>query len=95
MLNGGIVVQPPRPKVRNSTKAHIAVLLAALALVKAADYWVQRYALTAENRSNIVRGATYAEVNAHLPAIVLLGLIALLTAGLFLATLKTNRGACR
>ncbi len=90
VLNGGIVVQPPRPKVRNSTKAHIAVLLAALALVKAADYWVQRYALTAENRSNIVRGATYAEVNAHLPAIVLLGLIALLTAGLFLATLKTK-----
>ncbi len=90
VLNGGIVVQPPRPKVRNSAKAHIAVLLAALALVKAGDYWVQRYELTAENRSNIVRGATYAEVNAHLPAIVLLGLIAVLTACLFLATLKTG-----
>src|SRR3954453_11681207 len=56
VLNGGIVIQPPRPKVRNSAKAHIAVLLAALALVKAGDYWVQRYELTAENRSNIVRG---------------------------------------
>ena len=89
LLNGGIVVQPPRPKIRRAAKAHIAVLLAALALVKAADYWVQRWQLTSENRS-IVRGATYSEVNAQLPAIVLLGLIAVLTAVLFLSTLKTN-----
>ncbi|MEO5901241.1 MAG: UPF0182 family protein, partial [Ilumatobacteraceae bacterium] len=91
VLNGGIIVQPPRPKVRNAAKAHVAVLLAALALVKAGDYWVQRYELTAENRAgSIVRGATYTEVHAHLPAIVLLGLIAVLTAGLFLSTLKTG-----
>lgn len=90
ILNGGIVFASPRPRVRNSAKAHIAVLLAALALVKAADYWVQRYELTASNQSNIVRGATYTVINATLPAIVLLGLIALLTAGLFLSTLKTG-----
>lgn len=90
ILNGGIIFSPPRPKIRNSAKAHIAVLLAALALVKAASYWVERYELTAENRSNIVRGATYTTVHASLPAIVLLGLIALLTAGLFLSTLKTG-----
>ena len=90
ILNGGIIFSPPRPKVRNSAKAHIAVLLAALALVKAADYWVQRYELTAENQSNIVRGATYTTVHASLPAVVLLGLVAVLTAGLFLSTLKTN-----
>ncbi|MCU1502501.1 MAG: hypothetical protein JWM12_1855 [Ilumatobacteraceae bacterium] len=91
VLNGGIIVQPPRPKVRNAAKAHVAVLLAALALVKAGDYWVQRYSLTAENRAgSIVRGATYTEVHAHLPAIVLLGLVAVLTAGLFLSTLKTG-----
>ena len=35
ILNGGIVFAQPRPRVRNSAKAHIAVLLAALALVKA------------------------------------------------------------
>ncbi|MFT3851372.1 MAG: UPF0182 family protein [Ilumatobacteraceae bacterium] len=90
ILNGGIIFSPPRPKVRNSAKAHIAALLAALALVKAASYWVERYELTAENRSNIVRGATYTTVHASLPAIVLLGLIALLTAGTFLSTLKTG-----
>ena len=29
VLNGGVVLQPPRPKVRRATKAHVAVLLGA------------------------------------------------------------------
>jgi uncharacterized membrane protein (UPF0182 family) len=37
-----------------------------------------------------VQGATYSVVNAQLPAVVLLALIALLVAGLFLSTLKTD-----
>lgn len=89
ILNGGVVFQPPRPKVRRATKAHIAVLLAMLALVKAADYWVTRYELTTERRG-FVQGATYAVVNAQLPAVVLLALIAVLVAGLFLSTLRTD-----
>jgi uncharacterized membrane protein (UPF0182 family) len=89
VLNGGVVFQPPRPKVRRATKAHLAVLLALLALVKAADYWVNRYELTTERRG-FVQGATYAVVNAQLPAVVLLALISLLVAVLFLSTLKTG-----
>jgi uncharacterized protein len=89
ILNGGIVIQPPRPKVRRGTKGHIAVLLALLALVKAADYWLTRYELTTETRG-FVRGALYSVVNAQLPATVLLALIAVLAAGLFVSTLKTN-----
>lgn len=90
VLSGGIVLQPPRPKVRRATKAHVAVLLAALAVLKAGDYWVTRYELTTANRG-AVRGVTYAVDNAQLPAILLLALIALLTAALFLSTLKTER----
>lgn len=89
VLNGGILVQPPRPKVRRATKAHIAVLLAVLAVLKAGDYWLTRFELTTETRG-FVRGATYSVVEAQLPAVVLLTLIALLVAGLFLSTLKTN-----
>jgi len=89
VLNGGVVIQPPRPKVRRATKAHLAVLLALLAVLKAGDYWVTRYELTAERRG-FVQGATYSVVNAQLPAVVLLALIALLVAGLFLSTLKTD-----
>ena len=94
VLNGGIVVQPPRPKLRNSTKAHVAILLSILALVKAGDYWLQRYELTTADRS-IVRGATYSVAKAQLPATVLLALIAVGTAVLFLSTLKTESGRCR
>jgi uncharacterized membrane protein (UPF0182 family) len=89
VLNGGVVLQPPRPKVRRATKAHIAVLLAVLAVVKAGDYWVTRYELTTERRG-FVQGATYSVVNAQLPAVVFLALVALLVAGLFLSTLKTD-----
>ena len=89
VLNGGVVLQPPKPKVRRATKAHVAVLLALLAIVKAGDYWVTRYELTTEKRG-FVQGATYSVVNAQLPAVVLLALIALLVAALFLSTLKTD-----
>ena len=40
VLNGGVVFASPMPSVRPATKGHIAVLLAVLAALKAADYWV-------------------------------------------------------
>ena len=89
ILNGGVVLQSPRPKLRRATKAHLAVMLALLALVKAADYWFSRYELTTERRG-FVQGATYSVVHAQLPATVLLVLVALLVAGLFLSTIKTD-----
>jgi uncharacterized protein len=87
VLNGGVVFASPMPSVRPATKGHVAVLLAVLAALKAADYWVNRYELTNERRG-FVQGATYAVVNAQLPALMLLVLVALLTAGLFLGTLR-------
>jgi uncharacterized membrane protein (UPF0182 family) len=87
VLNGGVVFASPVPSVRPATKGHIAVLLAVLAALKAADYWVTRYETTNERRG-FVQGATYAVVHAQLPALMLLMLIALLTAGLYLATIR-------
>ena len=89
VLNGGVVFVSPMPVVRQSTKAHIAVLLAVLAIIKAADYWLDRYEVTNSQRG-IVQGATYSVVKAQLPAILLLILIALLTAGLYLSVVKTG-----
>ena len=71
VLNGGVVFASPVPSVRPATKGHIAVLLAVLAALKAADYWVTRYETTNERRG-FVQGATYAVVNAQLPALMLL-----------------------
>ena len=45
-LNGGIRLQPLGERVTPNAKAHLSVLLALAALVKAADYWLQRYELT-------------------------------------------------
>lgn len=89
ILNGGVVFVSPVPAIRQSTKAHIAVLLAVLAVVKAGDYWLDRYDVT-NSQTGIVQGATYSVVNAQLPAIMLLILIALLTAGLYLSVVKTG-----
>ncbi|MEI8239704.1 MAG: UPF0182 family protein [Actinomycetota bacterium] len=89
VLSGGIVLQPPRPKVRKATKAHVAVLLGIMALLKAGDYWLTRYELSTSNRGSFT-GPNYTVVNAQLPGLVLLGLIAVFTAALFLSTLKTD-----
>jgi uncharacterized protein len=85
-LNGGIRVQAPTPRVTPQVKAHLSVLLGVLALVKAADYWLQRYELNFSTRG-AVNGATYTDVNAQLPAIYLLLMIALLSFGLFIANI--------
>ncbi|MFM2077292.1 MAG: hypothetical protein RJA49_1182, partial [Actinomycetota bacterium] len=90
VLSGGVMLAPPKPKVRRATKAHLAVLLAVMAVLKAGDYWVMRYELTNANRGSFT-GPNYTVVNAQLPAVLLLGLIALFTAALYLATLKTDK----
>ncbi len=89
VLNGGIVIAPPMPKIRRATKAHFAVLLSILALLRAGSYWLERYSLTTE-RTGFVQGATYSVVNAQLPALLLLMLIALLVAVLFLYSIRTG-----
>ena len=89
LLNGGVVFASPVPTVSHGTRGHLAVLLAVLAALKAADYWVQRYETTNERRG-FVQGATYAVVHAQLPALILLMVVALVTSGLYLSTLRTQ-----
>ncbi len=94
-LNGGIRVQgggTPRtqsvgPRVTPQVKAHVSVLLALLALVKAGSYWLQRYQLTLSTRGT-VNGATYTDVKAQLPAIELLLLISLAAVVLFIVNIR-------
>jgi uncharacterized protein len=94
LLNGGVMFTSTTPVVRPQTKMHVAALLALLAAVKAGDYWLTRYELTNETRG-FVQGATYTVVKAQLPALMLLVMIALLTAVLFLSTIRTDRGGSR
>ncbi|MDP9073905.1 MAG: UPF0182 family protein [Actinomycetota bacterium] len=82
-LNGGIRVQSPVQRVTPQVKAHISVLLGALALVKAVSYWFERFELDL-SRKYVVNGATYTSVHAELPAKTLLIVIAIFAAGLFI-----------
>lgn len=82
-LNGGIRVQVGAPSATSQVKAHLSVLLAAIAFLKAGDYVLSRYGLVLSDRG-FVRGATYTDVNAQDPALKLLILISLLSGVLFL-----------
>ena len=82
-LNGGIRIQPMGERVTPNAKAHLSVILALAALVKAADYWLQRYELTFADGTSF-DGAGYTAVNARLPAIQLLILISIFAAVLLL-----------
>ena len=82
-LNGGIRIQNQGRKVSPQAKAHISILLALLALTRAAGYWLSRFGLTTSTRG-VVQGATYTDVNAQLPAINLMILVSIAVALLFL-----------
>jgi uncharacterized membrane protein (UPF0182 family) len=91
VLNGGVMVTGKSlPTIQRATKVHAAALLGVLALLKAGDYWLSRFQLTNETRG-FVQGATYTVVNAQLPALMLLTLIAVLTGLLYLSAIRTDR----
>ena len=72
-FNGGIQPQRGLPRVRPPVKAHISVLLALIALDKAAGYVLQRWSLV-NSQDGYVNGAGYTDVHARLPAETLLDL---------------------
>jgi uncharacterized membrane protein (UPF0182 family) len=86
-LNGGIHLQGSERRVTPAVKTHLSVLLGALALIKAVDYYFQRLELV-ESRSHVVNGATATSVHADLPARTLLIAIAVIAAGLFLYNIR-------
>lgn len=92
VANGSMRFQMHGLRLTRGARVHLSLIGAALALVKAGDYWLQRYSLTTSTRG-VVHGATYTDVKAQLPAINLLILVCLLVAALFLVSLR--RGGWR
>ena len=86
-LNGGIRLQNLGNKVTPAAKAHLSVMLAALALARAAGYWLSRFDLLGSTRG-VVQGATYTDVNAQLPATNLMILVSIAVALLFLYNVR-------
>src|SRR5262245_58102960 len=82
-LNGGIRFQSATQRVSPHVKAHLSVILAAMALVKTAEYYFARFELNFST-GGAVDGAGYTQVKAELPALNLLIFISIVAAALFL-----------
>ncbi len=86
-LNGGILQQRGIPRVRPTVKAHLSVLLALIALTKAAGYILQRWGLV-NARDGYVNGAGYTDVHARLPALLLLVVVSIFAAVILLFNIR-------
>ena len=85
-VNGGIRMQGAAQRVTPQVKAHLSVLLALLAVVRAAGYYLQRFELTLSSRGT-VDGALYTDVKAELPALNLLLFISAVAVLLFIVNI--------
>jgi uncharacterized protein len=86
-LNGGIRFQSPFQRVTPQVKAHLSVILAVMALVKTAQYYLGRFELNFSTRG-VVEGASATDVKAQLPALNLLIFISIGAAVLFLWNIR-------
>jgi uncharacterized protein len=86
-LNGGIRPLSAVQRVSPHVKAHLSVLLAVLALVQGVNYYLQRLSLVL-GTNHFFDGASYADVHAMRPALVLLMAISVIAAGLFLYNVR-------
>ena len=88
-LYGGIRLQTQGEKVIPAAKAHVSVLFGLIVLLKGFAYYVDQYGLMFSLRG-VVQGASYTDVNAKLPALRILIVIAVICAGLFIANLRSR-----
>ncbi|MEM9564199.1 MAG: UPF0182 family protein, partial [Actinomycetota bacterium] len=87
-LNGGIrAAAASSERVTPAAKFHISILLAVLAVLRAAAYYIDRFHLVTSTRG-AYDGALATDVNIQLPALELLALISLFCAALFVANVR-------
>lgn len=86
---GGVYksIKTPDKGTLPSVKAHISVILAVLALIRAFQYWLERFELTISTRG-VVDGALYTDVKAKLPVLNLLLMISVFAVVLLLVNMR-------
>jgi len=83
-LNGGIRASRVTPRVSPQVKVHLSILLAVVALLKAAGYVLARYSLVTSS-NGYIQGASYTDVHARMPALSILFWLSLAAAIILLA----------
>ena len=86
-LNGGIKIGTPGKRTSDAVKAHISILLALVALMKALGYQFDKWELLYSTRGQVF-GASYTDVNAQLPALNLLIFISIVCAVILLVNVR-------
>ncbi|MEO5877190.1 MAG: UPF0182 family protein [Streptosporangiaceae bacterium] len=81
-LYGGLRLQGPGEKASPPARAHLSVLVGLFILLKAIAYWFDTWGLAQSERGRVT-GPSYTDVNAVLPAKMILAAIALICALLF------------
>ncbi len=83
-LNGGIRFDGRRLTTTRGAKIHLSVMFAVIALVRAVSYRLDMFELLLSNNAEGFFGPGYTDINARLPALRLLLIIALIAAVLFI-----------
>ncbi len=82
---GGIRLSGRAGQVSGAARAQLAVLAGVFVLLKAVAYFFDRYELLFSQRSDIFDGATYTDLNAVMPAKLILLFISIICAAAFFA----------
>ena len=88
-LNGGIRATRVSPRVSPQVKAHLSVIGAGIALLKAAGYLIARYELV-NSTNGFAQGAGYTDVHARMPALTILFILSLTSAAILLANVRSR-----
>jgi uncharacterized membrane protein (UPF0182 family) len=86
---GGLQLQTRGERTTTAARVHLSLLLAAVVLVRSANWWLDRYSLTTKD-SRLVTGLTYTDQHAVLPTKAILAVAGIMCAGLFVATIWTH-----
>ena len=82
---GGIRLTGRAGQVSGAARAQLAILAGVFVLLKAVAYYFDRYELLFSNRSDVFNGATYTDLNAVMPAKLILLFISIICAAAFFA----------
>ncbi|MBW3561378.1 MAG: UPF0182 family protein [Actinobacteria bacterium] len=86
-LLGSIRLEVPGDRVTPQAKAHLSVLAAGVLLAHGWGYWLDRFELNFSPRGQVT-GASYTDVNAELPALNLLLIVAAVAVVLLLLNIR-------
>ncbi len=86
---GGLQFQGRNRRTTSAARLHLSVLLAAIVLVRAASYWLDRYSLTTSS-SDLMTGIQYTDANAVLPTKAILAIASVMCALMFLSVIWTK-----